>query len=402
MNILRHNNISYWHPPTYICHVCVMIYETPELSAADHRVLDAIGELRSEMRFFLHEPRRWYGTLRRSTIARAVQGSNSIEGYNASVEDVAAMIDGEDPQDADQETRHAIASYRDAMTYVLQLARSKTMEIDESLLKALHFMMLKYDLAKHPGQWRPGAIWVEDARGEVVYEAPARDSIEPLVAETLQLINAREGPAMVRAAMAHLNLVLIHPFSDGNGRMARCIQSFALAADGAVSPEFLSIEEYLGRNTPAYYDVLARVAEGSWSPARSPAPWLRFCLTAHYRQAHTVLRRIRETEAVWDACDRLVRERGVPERSISALCDVARGWRLQRSLYVKIVYLGNQETISDETATRDLRALSAAGLLQPIGEKRGRSYEATQDLREVWQRIRAQRRASAEEDPYAL
>ena len=107
--------------------------------------------------------------------------------------------------------------------------------------------------------------------------------------------------------MAHLNLALVHPFSDGNGRMARCIQSYVLAGEGLLSSEFLSIEEYLGRNTNAYYDVLTEVAQGAWSPGRDARPWLRFCLTAHYRQAQTLLRRIEETEALWDRCDQLAR-----------------------------------------------------------------------------------------------
>jgi Fic family protein len=49
--------------------------------------------------------------------------------------------------------------------------------------------------------------------------------------------------------MAHLNLVMIHPFRDGNGRMARCLQSVVLAREGVLSPVFMSVEEYLGRNT---------------------------------------------------------------------------------------------------------------------------------------------------------
>jgi Fic family protein len=57
---------------------------------------------------------------------------------------------------------------------------------------------------------------------------------------------------MIRTAKAHLNLTMIHPFSHGNGRMARCLQAVALATDGIISPEFASIEEYMGRNTASY------------------------------------------------------------------------------------------------------------------------------------------------------
>jgi Fic family protein len=377
----------------------VDLYRPPTLREVDLAVIERIDEQRRMLRFFLTEPRRWTGTLRRATFARAVQGSNSIEGYHASVEDVAAVIEGEEPLDADAETTAAIAGYRDAMTYVLQLA-DEPPPVDTSLIRGLHFMLLKYDLSKHPGQWRPGAIWVEDQDGAVVYQAPDRTVVDGLVDELVGSINDDTGPVLVRAAMAHLNLTLIHPFSDGNGRMARCLQSYVLASAGVLSPVFSSVEEYLGRNTARYYAVLTEVAQGSWSPGRDTLPWIEFVLTAHFRQARTLQRRIHETEALWDRCEQLVRERRVPDRSVAALCDAARGWRLQRSLYKKLIVDGVGEEISDDSATRDLKALVDAGLLSPKGEKRGRSYLPTDDLRATWRSIRAQRPPRPEEDPY--
>lgn len=376
-----------------------MIYQGPSLTEADGVVLGEIAELRKELRFYLHEPRRWFGTLRRATFARAVQGSNSIEGFHASVEDVAAVLEHEEPLEASEETQHAIAGYRDAMTYVLQLAPGPSV-VDTSLLKSLHFMMMKYDLGKHPGQWRPGPVWVENSEGHVVYTAPDRELVDPLMVELAASVNAPDGPAMVRAAMAHLNLAMIHPFSDGNGRMARCLQSMVLASDGNISPEFSSIEEYLGRNTAAYYNVLAEVGGGKWQPERAVRPWLEFCLTAHHRQARTLLRRVRETEALWDRCEQLAERHGLPGRCVGAMCDAARGWRLRRSLYIKVVLSSTGETIADASATRDLGAMANAGLLDPQGEKRGRYYRATALLRGAWDSIRVQRPPRPDEDPY--
>lgn len=375
------------------------IYRPPTLRDADLAVLERIEEQRSGLRFFLAEPRRWTGTLRRATFARAVQGSNSIEGYHASVEDVAAVIEGEEPLDADAETTAAIGGYRDAMTYVLQLADDPP-PVDASLLRSLHFLLLRYDLAKHPGRWRPGAIWVESQDGEVVYQAPDRELVEPLIDELVSSINDDTGHVLVRAAMAHLNLTLIHPFSDGNGRMARCLQSYVLASAGVLPPVFSSVEEYLGRNTNRYYAVLTEVAQGTWSPSRDARPWIEFILTAHFRQARTLERRIHETNALWDRCEQLVRTRSVPDRSVGPLCDAARGWRLQRSLYKKLVLDSTGDEISDDSATRDLKALVDGGLLDPTGEKRGRSYLPTDDLRAVWHSIRQDRPPRPEEDPY--
>ena len=153
----------------------------------------------------------------------------------------------------------------------------------------------------------------------------------------------------------------------------------------------MSIEEYLGANTTAYYAVLTEVAQGTWSPQNSALPWIEFCLTAHYRQALTVLRRIRELEALWDACEQITRRHRLASRTVGALVDAARGWRLRRSLYVSITRATAGEDISDAVATSDLAAMVRAGLLHPVGQKRGRSYGPTEELTNLWQGIRSRR-----------
>jgi len=370
-----------------------VIYEAPKLTEHDERVLGEIQSLRDDLQFYLGAPRRWYGTLSRVMMARAVQASTSIEGYHSTVEETAAIIEGEEPMDVDEDTRMAVAGYRDAMTYVMQLtgpSRSEDARMDASLLKSLHFMMLGHDLSTSPGQWRSGAVWVRDGAGSLVYEAPDRDDVDALVDELISQVNDRADPALIVAAMAHLNLTLIHPFSDGNGRMARCLQSFVLGiAFGALSPVFTSIEEYLGRNTSSYYDALTETAAGSWSPGRSARPWIEFCLTAHYRQAATVRRRIDLFEARWDRCEQIAARARLPDRVIDALVHSAQGWPLKRSLYIRIVKSASGEEISDAMATRDLAAMAASGLLEPVGEKRGRHYRPSESLRALEREIRA-------------
>ncbi len=381
-----------------------MIYETPELTGHDEQVLGEIQELRDDLRFHLVSPRRWHGTLSRVMMARAVQASTSIEGYHSTVDETAAIIDGEEPPGVDEDTRMAIAGYRDAMTYVLQLTGPISPDrptMDASLLKALHFMMVGHDLSTHPGQWRPGAVWVRDGGGRPVYEAPDRDAVAPLVDDLIAHVNESPAPALAAAAMAHLNLTLIHPFSDGNGRMARCLQSFVLGcADGEMSPVFASIEDYLGRNTGAYYRALTDTAASSWSPERSARPWIEFCLTAHCRQAATLRRRIDRFEALWDRCEQTAARCRLPDRTVDALMHSARGWRLHRSLYISIVRSAAGEQISEAMATRDLAAMASAGLLDPEGEKRGRHYLPSESLRDLEREIREMQPARPVIDPY--
>lgn len=380
-----------------------MIFEVPPLHI-EMEVVQLVDELQGRLRNRVAQPRRWTGSLRRLTLARAVQGSNSIEGYDASLDDVVAALDDEEPLDASTEVRRALDGYHDAMTYVLQLASQPKVVINEALLQALHFMMLKYDLTKSPGLWRPGEIYVRrDVDGVVVYEGPDADEVPALMSELVDsLANTDEHHALVRAAMAHLNLVMIHPFRDGNGRMGRCLQTLVLAREKILSPEFNSIEEHLGRNTEAYYEVLAEVGQGAWHPEHEARPWIRFCLTAHFRQARTLLRRVQETERLWEELQLVVEKAGVPERSVAALMDAAYGFRLRNATYRRAVLYTEGEEILEQTASRDLKALVDADLLVPQGEKRGRIYLAGPTVREVMTRIRTDRLRRSPDDPFTL
>ncbi|MDX6554834.1 MAG: hypothetical protein QOD86_1029 [Miltoncostaeaceae bacterium] len=378
------------------------VFQVPTLNARELRVCDTIQRLREEVGHQVREPRRWVGQLRRMTLARAVQGSNSIEGYAASLDDVLAVEGGEEPLEASRATAQALAGYQDAMTYVLQLAQDPDAgAVDEGLLKSLHFMMLKHELAKNPGRWRPGAIFVRrEPRGQQVYEGPPHERIPALLATMLGQIEDDGSPVLVRAAMAHLNLMMIHPFSDGNGRMGRALQTLVLARDRIVAPVFSSIEEYLGRNAEAYYEVLEAVGQGSWHPENDARPWVRFCLTAHHRQVRTLLRRIQTTEHLWTACFDLTQRLGLPERMVGPLSDAAQGLRIRRAGYIESVLVVGGDEIAPQSATRDLAELVARGLFVAHGERRGRIYTASDRLREIWLTIRAGQPPRADEDPF--
>ena len=377
------------------------IFVTPEPDDADLMVIGEIERLRRELsHYVVDRPRRWAGHLRRMSFARAVRGSNWIEGYRASLDDVLDTIEDEEPLDTAEQTRLALIGYRDAMTYVLSFAGGGV-EIDESLLKSLHFMMTKHELRVKPGHYRTGDVWVEDETGTRVYEAPDAALVGDLMGALVASLQGGDSvPVMFRAAMAHLNLTMIHPFRDGNGRMARALQTMVLSGEGIVSPVFSSVEEYLGRNTGDYYAVLSEVGQGSWRPQNSARPWIRFMLRAHYRQAWTLQRRVHETESLYDGISQLVDRQKLPTRAVGVLADAARGRRIRRSIYIRLVEITDGDPVSDLTASRDLKALVDAGVLDATGAGRGRTYHGSQELRGLWRAVRSGRPPRSQDDPY--
>ncbi|GAA5159483.1 MULTISPECIES: hypothetical protein [Amycolatopsis] len=76
-----------------------MLFVAPDLDRRELDVLDQVEELKTNLRHQLAEPRRWVGSLRRVSLARAIQGSNSIEGYEAGLDDAMDIAAGEEPLD---------------------------------------------------------------------------------------------------------------------------------------------------------------------------------------------------------------------------------------------------------------------------------------------------------------
>ncbi len=367
-----------------------MIHQIPPIDCQEARVIDLIEATRLQLRHHLYAPQRWYGLLARVTRARALRASNSIEGIHVSAEDAIAAIDGEAPIQADRDTWAAVMGYRQAMDFVLQRCQDPSFQFSSDLILALHFMITEHDHKANPGRLRPGWVGVRNTEtGEIVHEGADRDLLDELMDEYIGFLNTpstdssgQDCNIMVKAAMAHLILTLMHPFSDGNGRLARCIQTAVLAAAGVADPFFSSIEEYTGRNVQDYYDVLATVGGGGWHPENDALPWVRFCLTAHYRQAQTLLRRIRETDRVYEELSQIITRKGLPERMVFALMEAAFGYRVRNSSYRV------SADISSNLASRDLKTLVSEGLLERQGEKRGAHYIASPEIREVRTRHR--------------
>jgi Fic family protein len=374
-----------------------MIYATPQLPEEDEAVLMLIHEQRETLRYSVAQaPNRWSGFLRRNTFARALQGSNSIEGINASLSDAVAIVDDEKPDTVEEKTYQALAGYRNALTYILQTHDDPTFELNAQVVKSLHFMMLSYDLTKAPGQFRSGSIFiVNEPSGQTVYEGPDASRVPELVnALMASLVQDVDVDPMIRGAMAHLNLTMIHPFKDGNGRMARALQTLVMTRNGVLSPMFCSIEEWLGRNTESYYQILAEVGQGRWNPSRDASPWVKFCLRAHYQQAATLVQRDKAMARVFDEITKLSVIHKVHDRMEMSLVDAAMGFKIRAGRYQE------ENQVSDVVASRDLRRLCELGLLEPVGEKRGRYYIGAKPLKEIYARSRLGRVPVG--DPYDI
>jgi DNA-binding transcriptional ArsR family regulator len=141
------------------------------------------------------------------------------------------------------------------------------------------------------------------------------------------------------------------------------------------------IEEYLGRNTRAYYETLMEVQSGTYQPERDAGPWVDFCVLAHVDQARRRVTQLDEAGARWSALEKLVAERRWPDRLAIALeQSLFRG--IDRASYVA------EADVSAPTASADLRRLLDAGLVDQQGKGRTTRYRASAALRADLERHR--------------
>jgi Fic family protein len=287
------------------------------------------------------------------------------------------VTSGNEQPDSRDEDRMALSSYARAMDHVGVMSDDLAFQWVERVVLDLHFDACYFQKDKDPGQYRRSAIEVTSPRGgPPAYFGPPHEEVPALMGEVVEWLDHGdvEAHVAVRAAMAHLHLVSVHPFRDGNGRIARIVQSLVWAREDLLAPEFVSIEEYLGRNTDAYYATLEKVQGGSYQPERDAAPWIRFCVQAHLYQARRRLAQLAEAGKRWSFLEQLVEQRKWPDRLVIAL---------EQSVFAGVdraSYAAEAE-VSAPTASNDFRRLQDAGLIVQQGRGPTTRYVASETLR---------------------
>lgn len=274
------------------------------------------------------------------------------------------------------ESRRAVACYARAMDHVGVMARDPDFHWSDRVILDLHFDACFFQRDRSPGQWRRDPIAVTGDGDRLVYQAPDAAEVPRLMDEVVAWLESGDLDAhvVVRAAMAHLHVVSVHPFRDGNGRVSRITQSLVLAREGLLLPEFASIEEYLGEHTADYYGALQQVQGGRYAPQRDAGPWVSFCIDAHLTQARRRLEQLEQAAARWALLQQLAADRGWPDRFVIALEQALIGGT-DRARY------SVEADISPASATNDFRRLLDVGLIDKRGRGRNIRYHASDALR---------------------
>jgi len=302
-------------------------------------------------------PKREFSLVKRARL-RMIHSSTAIEGNPLGIREVEAVLVGKTVAGFSQKDRVEVINYQKAMQFIDKVVKRKIVDWEKVILK-IHGLVAKGLLiAEKTGQYRTGDVFVIQRPGnKILYQAPAAGKVRKMMKEFCQWLKSKKtdelSPVIV-AAVAHHRLVTIHPFADGNGRVARILATLILYNRGYDVKKTFALEDYYNLDRQAYYQAIQKARQ-----VRDLTSWLEYFSQGFLNELNNVIERVERFAFE-------MKTKGKPiylsKRKIDILDFVAINGKIFRSDVVDIA------TVSPKTAYRELEQLRQNGLLLRKGK----------------------------------
>lgn len=236
--------------------------------------------------------------LRRQAILRMAHTSTSIEGNKLAQFEVGKVLEGKSVR-APQKDILEVENYYQALTMLDGLSKSKSpLNLDEVLM--LHKKVIDGLVEKEKsGKFRPADVYVLDDLGggkEMLrFKAPPAPEVKKMMEDLLKWLKdckKENVHPIIKAGILHLQFVSIHPFTDGNGRVARLLTQLQLYRDGWDFRKILVLEDYYNRDRMSYYNAENRSQGKNYQKDMDFTSWLEYFTTGFLIEARTALDQI--------------------------------------------------------------------------------------------------------------
>ncbi|MDO8573719.1 MAG: Fic family protein [Candidatus Daviesbacteria bacterium] len=236
--------------------------------------------------------------LRRQAILRMAHTSTSIEGNKLAQFEVGKVLEGKSVR-APQKDILEVENYYNALKTLDEMSRKKGDITEEEILK-LHKLVIGGLVDKEKtGRYRPSDVYVLDDLGDgremLRFKAPPAPQVKKLINDLLAWLKTSKKEdihPVVRAGILHLQFVTVHPFTDGNGRVARLLTQLQLYRDGWDLRKILVLEDYYNRDRMSYYNAENRAQGKNYQEDMDFTSWLEYFTTGFLVEARKVLEQI--------------------------------------------------------------------------------------------------------------
>ena len=338
-----------------------------QLANARQRLLEratlALGRLDS-ITLLLPDPNVFlYAYVRREAVL-----SSQIEGTQSSLSDLL-LFELEEAPGAPVDDVVEVSNYVAALEH--GVARLKEgFPLSNRLFREMHGVLLSRGRGseKSPGEFRRSQNWIGGMRpGNAHFVPPPPSEVEECMAAVERFIHDEHTPypALVKAALAHVQFETIHPFLDGNGRIGRLLIALLLHHSDVLSQPLLYLSLYFKQHRAEYYRRLDLVrAEGDWEA------WLDFFLDAVAETATGAVQTARRLVALFQEDAAQVRSRGRSAATALRVFDALRARPI-----ITLNDVSHRAAMTFPTATNGMAALVALGIARELtGRRRNRVF----------------------------
>jgi Fic family protein len=294
--------------------------------------------------------------------------SSQIEGTQSSLSDLL-LFELEEAPGVPLEDVSEVSRYVAAVSHAVSRMESG-FPLSNRLLREVHGILLAEGRGseKDPGSFRRSQNWIGGPRpGLAAFVPPPADQVEPCMSDLERFIHDQPSrtPALIKAALAHVQFETIHPFLDGNGRVGRLLVTLIFRSEGLLADPILYLSLYFKNHRPRYYELLQAVrTEGDWEA------WLEFFARAVRETADQCTATAEKTSRIAQADRARIQAMG----RIAGSVLMAHQALLERPLST-IARMSADTGLVPNTVNKVFDALTEAGILREItGRKRNRVY----------------------------
>lgn len=345
-----------------------------------NKILKNIGIIEAAKEVIDHAPLLPYyeKKFRKDALIRTVHYGTHIEGNELNLTQAGKVLEGQDVVGRDRDIQEVI-NYRRVMEFINQLkvespasqrGESK-LKVDEGMIKKIHTLTVEKILTENQcGKYRKTQVVVKNSQTqEISFRPPRPEVVLPQVNELIAYINSKEIQEInpiLNSGIVHYELVRIHPFIDGNGRVGRALSTLLLFLEGYDIRKFFSLEEYFDSDSDAYYAALQSISKSNGDLTI----WLEY-----FTQGLAIeLSKIKEkVERI--SVDGKLREKlgGKPlmltDRQLKIIEYIQSTGYLQNKAFENLFPM-----VSEDTILNELKPLLSAGIIKKQGITKGAKY----------------------------
>lgn len=244
----------------------------------------AIGEGKGRQDLYKERAPEVLENLRQVAIVESTESSNRLEGITLPRTAIEMLVRRNGEPRAGNRPEGEIAGYRNVLGLIH--GRHEHMDVSSGLVLQLHRDLFRFAGASAAGKWKSADNLITERRPDgsafVRFKPTPAWRTEEAMAALHGAFSAAgddsEVDPLILIALYVLDFLCIHPFSDGNGRMARLLTVLLLYREDYEVARYISLERLVEQTKESYYDTLFRASQGWHENAHDPMPWVAYFL----------------------------------------------------------------------------------------------------------------------------